>query len=370
MRARMLSIAFLLSVTSVGAAWFSLQPMLAHFVDAAASGTAPPAAWLARARSALPVLLVLDVVASSLLTYLVLYLTVERPLRQTEGAIESIGKMGLDVPLEWTAGPLLSRVQRTLQRTAQALAREQAVTQQQVVALKEGSQRLASTQAGLAAAERLATAGRLATGVAHEVGNPLSGILGYLSLAKSRSKDAEVVDYLGHIEHEVQRIDQIVRGLLDLGRPSRGPPGPLQLAPVVENCVRLASASPDFSQVAIRLDVPADLNVRAAAGPLSQVLLNLLINAAEAMGGRGEVVVRSRQEGAEVAVEVLDSGPGIAAEHIPHLFEPFYTTKAGEQGTGLGLAISQHLVTGMGGRLVAANASTRGAVFTLTLPAV
>ncbi|HEX4621464.1 MAG TPA: HAMP domain-containing sensor histidine kinase, partial [Myxococcaceae bacterium] len=218
------------------------------------------------------------------------------------------------------------------------------------------------------ASERLATVGKLAAGVAHEIGNPLSGILGYLSIARSKSMGAEVDDYLARIDAEVQRIDKIVRELLELGRPPRLTPGPVDVAEVVRACTGLLGAGPDFTSVQLDVQVPPGVCARAESGALSQVLINLLLNAAHAVDGKGQVTVRGRRDGTEVQLEVQDSGKGLSDEAMKHLFEPFFTTKEKGRGTGLGLAISQHLVAQMGGQLRGANASSGGAVFTVRLP--
>ena len=228
---------------------------------------------------------------------------------------------------------------------------------------------LSRAQTELVAAERLATVGRLAAGVAHEVGNPLAGILGYLSLARMKAPSPELKDYLERIDQEVQRIDRIVRGLLDLGRPETSSPLPVEVGTVVETCVRLVRAAPELTGVTVALDLEPGVVARAETGPLSQILINLLLNAAQAMGGQGRVEVLSRRAGDVVQVLVVDAGPGISSEVMARLFEPFFTTK-GRQGTGLGLAVSQRLARGMGGSLTAENVAEGGARFTVTLPGV
>jgi C4-dicarboxylate-specific signal transduction histidine kinase len=260
-------------------------------------------------------------------------------------------------------------VQATLRRTAEALQAERALTSEQLQALREAHGRLSRAQTELVASERLATVGRLAAGVAHEIGNPLSGVLGYLSLARERARgQPAVLELLTAIDDELQRINQIVRGLLDLGRPPGAELELVPLQPVVERCVRLARAGPEFTHVEVNVSVEDGLVARAQGGPLGQVLLNLLLNAAQAMEGRGQIEVRARRQGAEVVVTVSDSGPGIPPEVLPSIFEPFFTTKSAGQGTGLGLAISRHLVGGMGGRLEA-KAASRGALFAVHLTA-
>jgi two-component system NtrC family sensor kinase len=368
-RWRITSIAFLLTVLSVGTAWLSVQPVLAQLFEAAREGHVPAAAWMHRARSTLPWLLALDLAVATGVIYLVLYAMVERPLRRTEQAIEQLGQLGMSGPFPTSGGPLLSRLESALSRSARALLTEQAVTRQQMVELRESSARLGVAQAELAASERLATVGRLAAGVAHEVGNPLSGILGYLSVASARAKDPELQDYLNRIEQEVQRIDEIVRSLLDLGRPAAGEPTIVELAKVAEASLRLAKAAPEFARVQTMLAIDPGTTVRTQPGPLAQVLLNLFINAAQAMGGVGEIQIRALPQGDRVRVDIQDTGPGIPPDLLGRVFEPFFTTKTAQRGTGLGLAISRHLMTTMNGQLEASNAEGGGARFTLFLPA-
>ena len=229
MRLRIAAIAFLISTLAVGLCWLSLQPLLARLLDVlhhlAAPG-GPEQALLVRTARLLPALLGVHLVAGGALVYAVLYLTVARPLGRAEGLVDQLStlRLELDRPLD-RGGPLLSRLQGALGRLASALRDEQATTRRQVSALQLTNERLSRAQAELAAAERLATVGKLAAGVAHEVGNPLSGILGYLSLAQARAKgDAQLADFLQRIDAEVQRIDQIVRGLLDLGGPGAARP--------------------------------------------------------------------------------------------------------------------------------------------------
>ncbi|OJT27368.1 two-component sensor histidine kinase [Archangium sp. Cb G35] len=374
MKWRIASIAFLLSVVGTGFTWLTLQRPLLTLLEVARHGSAPgslEAAVLSRTLGSLPFLLMLDLVLLTLLAYGVLDFMVGRPLRRTEVVVEQLGRLELDVSVPESPGPLLSRIQRALSRMAAALQEEQETTRRQVEALRAANARLAQAQTELVSAERLATVGRLAAGVAHEVGNPLAGILGYLSLAGARVKDPEVQEYLGRIDHEVQRIDGIVRGLLEIGRPAREQLGPVEVGNVVETCVQLVKVGRDFSRVRLELDLTPGLLARADSGPLSQIVINLLLNAVQAMGGEGLVrlATRSSEEG-EVMLVVEDTGPGIPAEVMPRLFEPFFTTKEPGQGTGLGLAVSRYLSEGMGGRLTAENMPGGGARFSVRLPAI
>jgi signal transduction histidine kinase len=305
-----------------------------------------------------------------LFAYAILWLAVARPVQRLEAELAQLERLDLELGPRGPGGPLLSRVEASLRRTATALQAERSVTHQQVEDLQRANKHITRAQEELVSAERLATVGRLAAGVAHEVGNPLSGILGYLSLLRSQAgQSKESHEYLERIETEVHRINGIVRGLLDLGRPPRPTLAQVEVAPVAETSVRLVAAGPDFQGVQVSLDVPLGLVVLADAGPLSQVLINLLLNAAQASGAQGTVRLEARADGpSSVHIAVLDSGPGIPPEVRPRLFEPFFTTKPGGKGTGLGLAVSQSLVRAMGGTLEASDAPGWGSCFRVRLP--
>jgi C4-dicarboxylate-specific signal transduction histidine kinase len=260
-------------------------------------------------------------------------------------------------------------------RAGTALARERARLAEKVSDLEQANAELVRARESLFRAEQLATLGRLASGVAHEIGNPLGAITGYVELARARLRAAPnpaVDDLVVRIGSEAERIDSIVRELLDFARPAPLALHAVDLGAALDAAVRLAEVQGRFKGIEVEVERPSALRVRADERRLSQVLLNLLLNAADAMGGRGRVtlaarpLVRDRREVVEVVVR--DTGPGIAPEHLPLLFEPFFTTKPPGQGTGLGLAVCHGIVASFGGSISAANAPGGGAVFTLELP--
>jgi two-component system NtrC family sensor kinase len=215
--------------------------------------------------------------------------------------------------------------------------------------------------------------GRLAAGIAHEVGNPLGAVTGYAELARDRVRTGDLsgaADFIARIGSEALRIDGIVRDLLDLARPAEPALHPTDVAAPLEAALRLARMQPRFRSVTVDVALADALPpVLADARRLSQVFLNLLLNAGDATGGAGRVRVEAGRDGALVQVRVSDDGPGIAEADLPRIFEPFFTTKGSGRGTGLGLAVSQGIVESFGGELRAANGSSGGAVFTLVLPA-
>jgi C4-dicarboxylate-specific signal transduction histidine kinase len=365
MKLRVAIASVVIAVLVAAATWGAILPLLKLLAGAAEPRLLDAGGidW----ERLVPLLVGLSLVASAAAVFLVLYLAVGLPLSRVEDTIDQIASENVTVAVQ--GGPLVARVARALRRLSAELNEERARSRTQVAELERRNEELLRLQAELVAADRLATVGKLASGVAHEVGNPLSGILGYLTVLRMRAPEnpgvAEVVD---RIEHEVKRIDQIVRGLLELGRPSRGKAQPLDVRPVIDSCVRLVSAGQDFREVQVTVDAPDSLWLRAESGPLSQVLVNLLINAAQAMNGRGRLVVRACAGDDRGTISVEDEGPGLSEEVRAHLFEPFFTTRPPGQGTGLGLAVSRHLLTQFEGALSAANRPEGGAAFTITLP--
>ena len=243
--------------------------------------------------------------------------------------------------------------------------------------LRERNAELAQSLAALEAArdelmrsERLATVGRLAAGVAHEVGNPLASVVGYLEyLRDDRGVSPEVrVDLHTRMDRELERIRLTVRNLLDFSRPSPAEPEVVDLADIVRSAVELVRVQRRLKGVDINYEgeTPA---VRAVAERLRQVLVNLLLNSADALSGSGTVVVHLSVADGFAVVEVVDDGPGVPAEMVSKLFDPFFTTKPTGEGTGLGLAICQRIVEEGGGRLRYENrANDPGACFSFTVP--
>ena len=164
-----------------------------------------------------------------------------------------------------------------------------------------------------------------------------------------------------------------MRDLLDFARPAPPVLGPVELAAVVDGAVRLARVQARFREVEVEVDLgPTPERVVADERRLSQVFLNLFLNAADAMGGRGRVRVTCRpspaaEGGPRVEVRIADTGPGIAPEHLARLFEPFFTTKEPGQGTGLGLAVCHGIMASFGGAIAAANGPEGGAELSLEL---
>jgi C4-dicarboxylate-specific signal transduction histidine kinase len=364
-KARLGLVSVALAVLATEVVWLTVQPTLQSLTLLLAFFH-PDDQALQRFPRVIPWLLAGDVVVVSGILFLALWVVVLMPLARAEEAVRRLAeRQGEVVPT--FAGPLASRLQQALEGLQQALETERERNRRQLKELTESHQRLQRLQAELVAVDRMATVGKLAAGVAHEVGNPLAGILGYLSVLRMRLKGPEHEEVLERLEHEVQRIDSIVRALLDLGRPSRGKAQPVEVRAVIDSTVRLLAVGRQFPTVQVAVQAPESLWLRAETGPLSQVLVNLLLNAAQAMEQGGTITVSAGVEGDRGVIRVADQGPGLTPEVKARLFEPFFTTRPPGQGTGLGLAISQHLLSQFEGTLGADQATGGGAVFTVTL---
>lgn len=222
----------------------------------------------------------------------------------------------------------------------------------------------------LVASERLAGVGRLAANVAHELNNPLDGIIRLVNLARrmvEQEGDERVQRYLTEANKGLMRMVMIIRDLLEYARSTGRAEAPMSIQDILAEVAGSVAAAAE--RAAVRVNVACDPDLPALkSGTLYQVVLNLAKNAVEAMPNGGKVDVTARCVMDALVIEVADSGPGIPEDRMPRIFEPFYTSKEHGQGTGLGLAISKDLVEKQGGTIGAANRPGGGAVFTVSIP--
>ncbi len=233
--------------------------------------------------------------------------------------------------------------------------------------LRKSYAELERAQHRLVQRERLAALGELSAVVAHEVRNPLGVIfnsLGSLRRLVRPTGDAKLL--LDIVGEEADRLNRIVGDLLDFARPSTPDLRPERLDQIMDEAVAAALApKPAAVEVAHDLD-PALPPVLVDARLVRQAILNVAVNAVQAMPRGGRITLRTRREGRDAVVEIEDSGAGIPAEVSARIFEPFFTTKA--SGTGLGLAVVRRIVEGHGGTVSVRNQPGAGAVFSLSFP--
>ena len=240
--------------------------------------------------------------------------------------------------------------------------------------MAEDIERLRAMSERLVRSEKLAAAGTLAAGVAHEVNNPLASISSLVQILQTRplggEHEAETREMLRLVQTQITRISQVLRDMMDFARQRPPARAPLDLARAVESSLRLAGFDKGFKRLRVETEFDAGAPlVSADADQLQQVFLNLLLNARDAMPGGGAVRVRTfYDEGAgEVVAEVADTGHGIAPEHVAQVFDPFFTTKAA--GGGLGLAVCYGIVTAHGGRIEVGPGAAGGTAVRVSLPA-
>ena len=334
-----------------------------------------------------------------------------QPIDEVVGGVESIAGGEVEVRVATDGPEELSRLAGSVNEMAESLISHQLDLAENIRSLEETNRELTRARNELVQAEKMASVGRLSAGIAHEVGNPLGAIMGYLGVARKRS-DPDTADLLASAEAEARRIDRIIRGLLDYGRPREVTPRPLDVRPVVAEAVDLLRSQGKFDDIAVDARIGDEVPfVQADPYRLQQVLVNLLLNAVHALEGRSErtlrvaveeeilpadehLPIRRRDdppgidyshrrrfherprvpaekefpENRAVRIVVEDTGTGIAPDLIDTIFEPFTTTKEPGEGTGLGLAVAARLIDAMDGTIRVRSEIGEGTTFTILLP--
>jgi two-component system NtrC family sensor kinase len=308
---------------------------------------------------------------------------VSSPLRELVEGMRRIAGGKLDQRVTVHSDDELGEVAGAFNRMAAALAQ----ANEEVTAWTRTLEQRVEQKAGelerahkfMATSERLASLGRLAATVAHEVNNPLFGILTYARLTRKDVERADpppvnkprMVEQLQIIEHESRRCGELMRNLLMFARQSPQSIEPSDINEVVGRAVSLVRHRLELSGTALELDLAPDLPaVPCDANQIQQVVLGLMVNAAEAMGDGGCIRVSTRRDAGlkTVEIRVRDNGPGIAADVLAQIFEPFFTTKADVHRTGLGLAVARSIIEQHGGTILAESAEGAGAEFVVSLP--
>jgi len=224
----------------------------------------------------------------------------------------------------------------------------------------------------LSQSEKMASIGQLAAGVAHEINNPLTGILFYADtkLGELADDDPEREEVASVIE-DVNRCRDIVKNLLAYSRQSNPSKEVVQLNAVIDQSLTLIRDPKVFRNIEIVKDIYTDkMLITVDRNQICRVIINLVMNAVSSMNGSGRLIFRSYRDAAhqKAFLEIEDSGCGISAKHLPRIFDPFFTTKQPGQGTGLGLSTVYGLIKENKGQIEVKETGKRGTTFLVTLP--
>lgn len=299
-----------------------------------------------------------------------------RPLREMVGATRKIAEGDLSLELPITSkdeiGQLAESFNHMLVRLKQARQELEDYGRVLEEKVEERSQQLRKIQASLMQSEKLASLGRLASGVAHEINSPLTGILTFSHLLMRKLKDnPELQKELELIVRETTRVSTIVRGLLDFARESKPQKRPCNINELILHTLSLVERQSVFQNIRIvkNLDPQVPI-ILLDANQIQQVFMNILLNAADAMATGGSLTISSSPVPGDsfVRVNFSDTGCGIPEENLNRIFDPFFTTKADKKGTGLGLAVSYGIIDRHRGRIEVQSEIDRGTTFIIQLP--
>ena len=340
-----------------------------------------------------------------------------KPIKDLVRLTQKISEGDFTQKIEETSKNEIGQLIGSFNRMIERLKENRESLENYLDSLESANKKLKQAQEELIRTEKLASIGRFAAGVAHEVGNPLGAILGYTSILQKEGMDREESkDYLKRIEKEIERINRIVRELLDFARPSKFEIKEVEINKVIESTLSLLSYQKNFKNIESRLDLQSDLpKIKGDESQLSQVFMNIILNAIDAMPEAGTLTIQTRTHILEsvdvdrlqgiyprrrrndpmksdyshlrksdplaalfkkfsggdhlVEIRISDTGIGIKKEDLENIFDPFFTTKAPDKGTGLGLSISLRIVESLGGEIRVESEVGKGTTLEVYFPA-
>ncbi len=300
---------------------------------------------------------VITALVPNLLLVLLIVRTISRPLQRiTLAAVQvSDGEYGTEVDLRKSNDEI-----GLLAESFNEMSRKMADDIQQLQNLNEQ----------LIRTEKLAAIGTLAAGVAHEVNNPLAAVSSLIQMMQSKQNlDEATVEKLKLISIQIQRITQVTRDMMDFARVRPAARSFVDVNEAIETTLRLASFDKSFQKLQLKKNFADGLSkVFADSDQIQQVLLNLFLNACDAMPDGGELFIATTQIDGQIRIEITDSGTGVDEKNLAQIFDPFFTTKPAGKGTGLGLAVCYGIITAHGGRIEVSSNQTNKTSFVVFLP--
>jgi two-component system NtrC family sensor kinase len=331
------------------------------------------------------------------------------PIRRLLAATEQIAAGDYSQSVHAPGGAEIAELANSFNLMLEALRRKQEEAEAHMKSLERANTELQAAREETIRSEKMASIGLLAAGTAHEIGTPLSAIIGYTGILLDEMKDDTVkADYLRRIEQESARIDRIVRDLLNYARPTTAEFEHLNIADLLADTIDMLERQGIFKKIRTSIEIEKDIPpLFIDRHQLLQVLINLIINARDAMPEGGEIAVRAytgelrmnpekdshlppfttmgrRKEDFQgafrasflsgrsftncVKIEVRDRGTGIDEQNMGRIFDPFFSTKEPGKGTGLGLSISARIIDSFGGRITVESAKSKGTRFVIWLP--
>ena len=362
------------------------------------------------------VTIILDAIVLIIFGSFLLSRVLVKPIKDLVRLTQKISEGDFSQKIEVTSKNEIGQLIGSFNRMIERLKENQESLESYLESLESANKQLKQAQEELIRTEKLASIGRFAAGVAHEVGNPLGAILGYTSILQKEGIDREESkDYLKRVEREIERINRIVRELLDFARPSQFEIKDVEINKVIESALSLLSYQKNFKNIETQLDMQPDLPmIKGDESQLSQVFINIILNANDAMPNGGILRIQTRTHVVEnpdvdrlqgiyprrrksdpmesdysrmrkadplavlfkkfsegdqlVKIRISDTGIGIKKEDLENIFDPFFTTKDPNKGTGLGLSISLRIVESLGGEIRVESEVGKGATFEVYFP--
>ncbi len=316
-------------------------------------------------RKTLLVVSVLGILLSAIVVGLIIRRIIQ-PLRELRDSAEAVGRGDFSRKIERFSNDECGDLAEAFNRMTSNLQTSRAELEKAVETIK-------ATQAQLIQSEKLSAVGQFVAGVAHELNNPLTTVIGFSDLLRQTETDEKNRHYLDLVARSAHRCHKIVHSLLSFARQHAPERKLIELNAIVEEVLEIMAYDLRTSNVKIVKQFQAGLPaLMADAHQLQQVFINILSNARQALETfrrDGEITVRTRLEGGSVRIEFQDNGPGISAENLLRIFDPFFTTKPVGKGTGLGLSLSYGIVKEHGGKITAVSRAGEGVMFVIELPA-
>ncbi len=330
---------------------------------------------IAKAERSILVYIIFDGIILILFGFFLLSRYLVGPINKLIKLTENISEGNLtQTPLFLSDKNEIGKLSAALNTLSVNLKQEKEKIQEQFEKLEEQNRELQQAHNEIIHAEKLASVGRLAAGIAHEIGNPIGIILGYIHMLRDKNtSEKERADYLERMEKETERVNTIVRDFLDFSRPGKQNIRKLDLNTIIKEAIALVSCQKDFNKITPAFTLAENLPpLHADEKEIQQLIINLALNARDAMADGGTLTITSRLDSDDKEDRIFfilsDTGTGIAESDQNKIFDPFFTTKDEGKGTGLGLSNVHRIVKSLNGEITFLSLPGKGTSFTIIIP--